>query len=138
MDEVEGGFEIDGENRVPLAFLHTEHKGVAGDAGIVDKDVDAAEVLKDLLYDLVGFLEGRSVGDICPHLVAPGLELCYRVFVNYHVGKGYVSPLGGIFQGDGLAYPPGCACNQRGLSVQKSHKSIFSVANLTHIGYLCK
>ena len=55
--------EVDGQHQVPVGALHAHHQRVAGDAGVVDQDLDLAEALED------GFgpgLDGFLVGDIEP------------------------------------------------------------------------
>ena len=57
----EGAGEVGGEDVVPVFALHAEGKGVAGDAGVVDEDIDAAEVGDD---GAGAVLDGVFAGDI--------------------------------------------------------------------------
>lgn len=63
LDHVEGSFEIGVEDGVPVFGFHPHDEVIAGDAGVIDEDVDAAEVGDDLFS---GFLDGVEVGDIKP------------------------------------------------------------------------
>ena len=54
VDEVEGAFEVDGDYGVPLSLGHAHHQTVFGYAGVVDKDVDAAEVFYNLRHNFFG------------------------------------------------------------------------------------
>ena len=45
LDRREVALEVDGEDLVPLLLAHVEDHAVAQDAGVVDEDVDAAELV---------------------------------------------------------------------------------------------
>ena len=48
VSEVEGGFEIDVDDGVPLRFCHAEHEAVFRDAGVVDQNIDLTEIFVHL------------------------------------------------------------------------------------------
>ena len=52
-NEVEGSFEIGVENGIPIFGLHAHNKAIAGDSGVVDKNVDSAEVFDDGFANLL-------------------------------------------------------------------------------------
>ena len=60
-DEVEGSFKIGVEDGVPVFGLHAHEEAVAGDACVVDEDVDATKVCDDGFTE---FLDGVEVGDV--------------------------------------------------------------------------
>jgi len=59
---------FDADHEVPVLALHAHDELVAGDAGVVDQDLQAAELGGDVLY---GLLDAFFVGDV--HLEAGGL-----------------------------------------------------------------
>src|SRR5690606_1933239 len=65
---VEGGREVDGDDRIPLGYRERLHPRHMLDAGVVDQDVDAPETLfggGDHRLDLVGAAEvGIAVVDL--------------------------------------------------------------------------
>ena len=93
LGEEKGAGEIGGEDVVPVVALHAQGEDVAGDAGVVDEDFDAAEVFDDGLgagFDglFAGDVEGKRVGgaaDGCDFF-GQGGELFNRAG-----GKGYVN-----------------------------------------------
>ena len=52
---VEGALQIDSQNSVPLVFAHPYEEGVFSDAGVVDENVQRAEVGLDLLHQRLHF-----------------------------------------------------------------------------------
>lgn len=58
---VERALEVDGKHAVEVLLGHLQQQLVAGDACVVDEDVDAAEVLAD---PAEGFLDERKVGHV--------------------------------------------------------------------------
>ncbi|HZD53133.1 MAG TPA: hypothetical protein VE175_08805, partial [Woeseiaceae bacterium] len=70
LSAIKDPFEVDGDDQVEiffghlfdeLAVFHPDEEGVAGDAGVVDEDVDAAVLGDDGVYPL---LHGGAVGDV--------------------------------------------------------------------------
>nr|GFD60160.1 hypothetical protein [Tanacetum cinerariifolium] len=41
-DQAEGGLKVDADHLIPLVVLHPHRQIVAGDAGVVDEDVELA------------------------------------------------------------------------------------------------
>ena len=68
MDIVERRLEVDIDDGVPLGLLHAEHEPVTGDAGVVDKDVDMAEIRVDFLHGSLSVGEVCRVGRVCLYL----------------------------------------------------------------------
>ena len=95
-----------------------EHQAVAGDAGVVDQHVDAAEVGEDLLHGLVRLGEVGGVGRVGAHLDAERLEFRDSIFDDLDVRECDVRPFFGELQGDGLADAPGCARDEGDFSFQ--------------------
>ena len=58
---VERALEVDGKHAVEVLLGHLQQQLVAGDARVVDEDVDAAEVLAD---PAEGFLDERKIGHV--------------------------------------------------------------------------
>ena len=116
VDEVEGRFEVHGDNRVPLGLAHPHHEAVLGDAGVVDEDVDAAEVLEDLLDDGVRLVEVGRVGgvtlDLMPESGDLGDGLLGR-FVDDKIGEGDVRAFFCEFECDGLS-DASCSAGDQG------------------------
>ena len=52
------------QHGLPIAFLHAHEEAVAGNAGVVDQDVDGAELF---LYGVYHIGNGRVVGDVALH-----------------------------------------------------------------------
>ena len=52
MNEIESGFKIHGDNGIPLLLTHPQHQAILGDTSIVDKDINGAKLLLDLLDHL--------------------------------------------------------------------------------------
>lgn len=80
-----GALDVDLEDEVPVLILHVLEGDVAEDTGVVDEDVDAAELLDGGLDDLVAILDAVVVGD---GLAASGLDL-----VDNHIGSLLLSVL---------------------------------------------
>ena len=74
-----GALDVDLEDEVPVLILHVLEGDVAEDTGVVDEDIDAAELLDGGLDDLVAVLDAVVVGD---GLAASGLDL-----VDNHIGS---------------------------------------------------
>ena len=110
MDEVEGALEIDGDDGVPLLLGHAHHETVLGDAGVVDKNVDVAEVFVDFLHDGFRFGEVGGIAGIGAagdaygfYFFTRGFETGGHVVVEYEVCECNVSAFAGKLEGEGLA-----------------------------------
>ena len=106
MDEVERRLEIHRQHGVPLGLGHAHHQTVLRDSGVVHQDVNAAELLDDLLDDLVGLFEIGGIRGVtlgldaeCGNLGLGGLS----VLIDGQIGEGDVGTLLGELQRDGLA-----------------------------------
>ncbi|MPN26937.1 hypothetical protein SDC9_174363 [bioreactor metagenome] len=62
MNVVEGTFEVDIDNHIPLLFGHPHHKSVFCDPCIVYKDVKLSKLLDNIFHNFVGILERGCVG----------------------------------------------------------------------------
>ena len=120
VQEVEGRFHIHGYNCVPLGFCHSHHQAVLGDTGVIDQDIDVAELLLNLGHHGLRFLEVGGVGGIGLHLVAESGNLCHRLlgrFVDDQVCEGDIRPFSGKFKGNGFADSACGARDERYFSV---------------------
>ncbi len=89
-----------------MGLGHPEHKSVLGDAGVVHKDVDPAEIGENLIHDIVRFLEVRGVGGVSLYLVAVSLDVLDSLlsdFIDHKVGESHIGSLGGEFHCDCLS-----------------------------------
>ena len=109
-----GPGEVGGEDVVPVLALHAEGEDVAGDAGVVDEDVNAAEVDNDrfgTLFDGVfaGDVEREGVGGAsgCGDLSGYFGELVGVPGGERDGGSG-----GGEAEGAGAANSLGSSCNE--------------------------
>ncbi len=115
MQEVEGRFHVHGNDGIPLLLAHAHHKAVFGDTGVVHEDIDAAEVLHNLVHDGLGSFELGGVGGIGLHGYAEGFQFLDRFlsgFIDNEVGESDVGAFGGIFEGNGFANTPGGTGNE--------------------------
>ena len=125
VDEVERALEVYGDNGVPLLLGHAHHEAVFGDAGVVDKDVDAAKVVLDLINDFFGLFKIGGIRGVAFNLYAEGGDFGFgllAVFVNYEVGESDVCAFLGETQGKGFADAAGRAGDEGGLSFEKFHR----------------
>ena len=132
MDEVERRLEVDPDDAVPLLLAHPQHQAVARDAGVVDQDVDVAELSLDFIDHGMRLLEIGCIGSVGPGLVAVGLDLGERLlrrFVDDQIREGDIRAFGSKTQGDRLSYSPRGARYQRHFVVQKSHNYLFITAS---------
>ena len=118
VDVVIGRLEVDVDDGVPLGLLHAQHEAVAGDARVVDQDVDAAEIGHDPLHRRMRLRKIGGIGLISLDLDAKRLQLLDGIFDDLDIRECDGRPFGGEFQGDGFADAPGCARNQRNFSFQ--------------------
>ena len=98
---VEDGVEVGVDHRVPVLLRHTVEHAVAGDAGVVDENVDGPEIARDARHPLLA-------GGIVAHVelvdgdARLGLELA-RGGIVAGVGGGYTAALVLEGNGDGVA-----------------------------------
>ena len=112
VNEVESRFQIDVQHGVPLRFAHAHHQAVFGDAGIIDQNVDAAEILHDLVDHFVRIFKVGGVRSVSFGFYAQGVQLLLRllaVFVDRQIGERDVGSLFCKLNGDRFADAPGCA-----------------------------
>ena len=88
LDHIKGALEVDADDRVKILFVHVEHQLVAGDTGVVDQYVDAAEVRDDRLDRLFGGFKVGDVAKIRSRFDAVGSQLRDRV-----VALGFVADI---------------------------------------------
>jgi len=84
----------DSDNCVPLLLGHAEHEAVFGDAGVVDQNVDVAEILLYLLHHFLGGCEISRVRSVSLafHAISGDLLFCLlAVLIDHEVGKCYVA-----------------------------------------------
>ena len=121
VDEVECGLEVNVDDCIPLGLVHPEHQAVLGDAGVVDKDINPAEVCHDLAYDLVSLLEICCVGRISLDFVAESLKLLDSLLgriVDHQVGECHISSFRSELESDRFSDSSRCARNKGGFSFQ--------------------
>ena len=119
MDEVERRFQVNCNHGVPLCLAHAQHDAVFGDAGVVDQDVDVAEVLFDLCHHAFGFVEAGCVAGVAFGLHAQGGDFGLGLLANlvdYQVGECDVGAFCGVLECDGFTDATGGASDQRHFS----------------------
>ena len=67
--------EVHGDHRVPLRFVHAGDEAVAQDAGVVDHDVEAAELVDRLLDSAFRAVPGGDVVGVGDCRAAGGVDL---------------------------------------------------------------
>ena len=82
-DRVEGAREVGADDRFPIERIGFEHEGVAQDSGVVDQDVDAAE-LRDGEID--GRLGSRWRRDAFGEGGSPGAERLRQLGRRLRIG----------------------------------------------------
>ena len=90
VDKVEGALEVDCDYGIPLGLGHTHHQTVLCDTGVVDQDVDTAEVLDNLLDNLLGLSKVSGIGSVTLDLDAQGGDFflgLLAVLVDYQVSE---------------------------------------------------
>jgi hypothetical protein len=111
--------EVDGLHLVPLLFGHSQERLTGVDAGIIDQNVDLAELLDggiDCRSDL------RGVADIAGEVLGPASRRAYGlghrpISAGIPIQQKNASPLRGEQPGDGLADSCGGAGDEGGLVV---------------------
>ena len=76
LDHVEAAFEVDGQHPVPIRFFHAHDEFVRRDAGIVDENIDLAEILDDPVDRL---LCGGEVGNVALIIARRNARLFQRI-----------------------------------------------------------
>ena len=97
---------------------------VLGDAGVVDENVDATEVLDNLCHNFLGLVEVGGVGGIALALHAEGGDFGLgglAVFVYYEVGECDIGTLLREAQSDGATDAACGAGDEGGFSFEKFH-----------------
>jgi hypothetical protein len=119
LDEQERRAEVGREHVIPVGALHAEEQGVAGDAGVVDEDIDFTELGGNLLDRgadgvLGSHVEGKGGG-----LAAFGDDLGHHFLQLLFIarGQGHGCARFGQRDGAGAANSLGCSGNQRDVSL---------------------
>jgi hypothetical protein len=126
--EIECAAQIRVDDRVPIFDRHAHRQTVARHAGVVDEDVDLAEVFENLRAD---FLHGGMIGNIdCVRLGrvgALGVYFIGRLFRIRFRSTNRRNPraLTGKADGDGVPNPPSRAGNNRSL-IFESHTALIA------------
>ena len=116
MIQIEGSFKILADYCVLLAFCHSHHQAVFFNAGIGDKDVDTSEIFYYFNIHIVCCFEVCRIRCVPFCLYAESCNLffgLFTVFVNYEVGKCYITTLRCIFEGDSFSNSTSTACDER-------------------------
>ena len=124
--QAEGGGEIDRDHLVPFLVLHAHEEIVAGDAGIVDQDVDAARRPR-LPPPWAGLRPRRCRRDWPAAMKARAPSSASSCFQRFGAGAGqnHRGALGVQRLGDGAADAAGGAGDECGLSGEVKHQSAF-------------
>ena len=106
LGEVEYRLEVHVDDGIPLLLGHTLEGCVLGDARVVDKDIDAAEVFDDFVDNLVRLLEVGSIGGVSLSLNAQCLQFFFRFqndIVQSDIGEGNLAAFLGKTHGNGFS-----------------------------------
>ena len=126
---VEGGGEIGGDHVVPVLVGHRHDELVAGDAGVVDEDLDGAELGVDLL---AGLGDRGGVGDV--DLEGLGLlALGEDIVGDLHAGVGLRDAKHGVAVG-GETFRDGLADAATGSGDEGDARIVREM----HRGFMCK
>ena len=124
LDEIEGALEIGIDHHIPIFLAHAHGKAVAGEPGVVDKNVHAAEIGDDLFR---GRGDRLRIGDI--HGVSfrgagmGGVDFL-RDFRGVRLGAAHTGdfcPFVGEADGDGLADSAACPGDDSDLVFEFAH-----------------
>ena len=124
MDKVESALEVYADDGIPLGFGHSEHQSVAGYSGVVDKNIDTAEIGYNLFDYGFGLCEICGVGGISFDFNTESSYFFFgllAVFVNSEVGECDVGTFCGETQCKGFADTTRGAGYQSSLSFEKFH-----------------
>ena len=124
---VEHRAEVDLEHQVPVFHAHTEDELVAGDAGVVDQNVEAAVVLGHPRGHFLRLGEIRSVRsqEISPHALGAKFgEQGVALLVGLQVGENDIGTLLGEEQGMAASDPARSAGDQGGFILKEFHNTI--------------
>ena len=114
--EEEGGLEVGVDHRVPILLGKVDAVGAADDAGIIDEDVEAAELLQRLVDHALHRFDGGEVGGDDLRLAAERADLLHRFLGGRAADGGDVGAGGGERQRDRLADAGIGAGDDRGLA----------------------
>ena len=116
-----GGGEVQVDNRLPVLVLHAQGEGVAGNAGIVDENVDPASHRRlGITHELVG---GIRLGEVRGERVGALAQFGGERFKRDGAGAGQrdFGALGMEGPCDSAADAAGSAGDERGLAGQIEH-----------------
>ena len=122
--------EVDVHDQVPVLLGHLEEQVVAGDAGVVDQDVDPAELVDDALHR---GLRGGGVDDVAADADRAGTV--GEVEAARGVGGGGLvevedrdrGALAGEALGDAEADASGCSGDDGDAAVEPTHGELLGV-----------
>ncbi len=142
VQRTERALEVDVDDRVPLLLGHVDDHPVAQDPGVVDEDVELAEVVDRLLDQLARGGEVGDVGAVDDRLAPECLDLPHDVVGRTLVGARPVALRAEVVDDDLRALtrqmkrvlatdPAPSAGDDRNLPVQESHPFSCSLRCLT-------
>jgi len=123
---VERGLQVDVQDEVPDLVVHVVEGLVPGDAGVVDQDVDLAELVRGRIHHPAGLLHVHRVVGRDQHLAAGVLDGLGRLFsrlgidVVHHDGRALL----GEQLRRGRSDPPAGAGDDGDLPVQTTQGSL--------------
>ena len=115
VDKVECRLEVDGDHGIPLLLGHTHHQTVLGDTGVVDEDIDTAEIFHHLLHYLVSLLKICCVGSVALafHTESGNLFLgLLSILVDYEICECDICAFSGKLEGNGFTDASGSSCDE--------------------------
>ena len=124
LHRVESPLQIGVEHRRPVLLLHPHQQAVAGHAGIVDEDVDGAEVGNDLFAKFLHRLVIGHVDRIGPGAAGKGqVDLARGLAAARFIAADHrdLRPLGGKCHGDRSADPAATPGDHDCLSCKALH-----------------
>ena len=120
---MEGGGEIDGENRVPFRRREILQRRHVLDAGIVDEDIEPAEFAQsrfDHRADRVGARHvGGGVVDANVVILGDAFARSFNLLRLAETVQHYVGACAGERAGDAETDAAGRACDQRDFALQR-------------------
>ena len=125
---------MDAEHRVELVLLHLHEHAVAREAGVVERDVEVAELGDRAAHERLALLPVGDVAEVRDRLAARGLDLRDHLAGRVLVGAAAVALGAEVVDHDRGAVPreldrldaaeaAPCSGDDRHLAVQDSHLS---------------
>ena len=113
-------FQVRGDDRVPVALLHLQERGLVVDAGVVDEDVDPRPALERRRDDALDVLGDGDVGRVRESAPAEDDGLLEGLEGAAHAHD--VGALGGETLGDGAPDSAAGAGHDHALAVEAGHQ----------------